>query len=144
VRQQRYGRGVCVVGSINIDTSFDVPNIPAPGETVLALQKTVGAGGKGANQAVAAASLGSEVAFVGCVGEDSQGAFVRAALAGRGVDVTNMRTVADATTGGAMILVAPDGENVIVVDPGANRHLDSAYVEAYLCAHDPAVVVAQL
>ena len=141
---QRYGHGVCVVGSINIDTSFDVPNIPAPGETVLAFQKTIGAGGKGANQAVAAASLGSEVAFVGCVGEDSQGVFVREALAGRGVDVTNMRAVTGATTGGAMILVAPDGENVIVVDPGANSHLDSAGVEAYLGAHDPAVVIAQL
>ena len=136
--------GVCVVGSINVDTTFGVPHVPRPGETVLTLRKSVGSGGKGANQAVAAASLGSKVAFLACVGEDPEGTFVLDALMRRGVDVTNVRTVTGVATGTAMVLVAPDGENVIVVDRGANSDLDGAHVEAYLGSHSPAVVMAQL
>lgn len=136
--------GICVVGSINVDTTFGVPHVPRPGETVLTLRKSVGSGGKGANQAVAAASLGSRVAFLACVGEDPEGTFVLDALMRRGVEVTNVRTVAGAATGTAMVLVAPDGENVIVVDRGANSHLDGAHVEAYLRSNSPAVVMAQL
>lgn len=136
--------GICVVGSINVDTTFGVPHVPRPGETVLTLRKSVRSGGKGANQAVAAASLGSRVAFLACVGEDPEGAFALEVLTSREVDVTNVRRVAEAATGTAMVLVAPDGENVIVVDQGANTHLDCAHVQAYLSSNNPAVVMAQL
>ena len=76
--------GICVVGSINVDTTFGVPHVPRPGETVLTLRKSVGSGGKGANQAVAAGSLGSGVAFLACVGEDPDGTFVLDPLMRRG------------------------------------------------------------
>lgn len=141
--KQRAG-SICVVGSINVDTTFRVSHVPRPGETILSLRKSVGAGGKGANQAVAAANLGSRVAFLGCVGEGPDGTFALDALTTCGVEVANVRTVAGAATGTAMILVALDGENVIVVDQGANGHLDSAHVAAYLRSNNPAVVMAQL
>lgn len=135
---------ICVVGSINFDTTFGVPHVPRPGETVLTSRKSVGAGGKGANQAVAAASLGSSVAFLACVGDDPAGIFALDVLRSHGVEVSNVRTVAEAATGTAMILVAADGENVIVVDQGANSHLDGAEVAAYLHSNSPKVVMAQL
>ncbi|HEY5528489.1 MAG TPA: ribokinase, partial [Thermoleophilia bacterium] len=141
---QQRAASICVVGSINVDTTFGVSHVPRPGETILTLRKSVGAGGKGANQAVAAASLGSKVAFLGCIGEDPDGTFVLEALMRRGVNVTNVRTVAGSATGTAMVLVAPDGENVIVVDQGANGQLESADVVAYLHSNNPAVVMAQL
>ena len=135
---------MCVVGSINVDTTFGLSHIPTPGETVLTLRKSVGAGGKGANQAVAAASLGSRVSFIGCIGDDRDGAFALKTLSARGVDVTNIRTLTDAATGTATVLVAPDGENVIVVDQGANVYLDPYAIEAHLSSHEPRVVMAQL
>lgn len=135
---------VCVVGSINVDTVFRLSHIPTPGETVLALHKSVGAGGKGANQAVAAASLGSRVSFIGCIGDDREGAFSLEILSARGVDVTSIRTLTGAATGTATVLVSPDGENVVVVNPGANGHLDPHAIEAYLSSHEPKVVLAQL
>jgi ribokinase len=144
VSEQRPRAGICVVGSINVDTTFGVPHIPAPGETVLTLRKAVAAGGKGANQAVAAAALGSLVSFIGCVGDDRDGAYALDALSARGVDVRNICTLSDTPTGTAMVLVAPDGENVIVVDQGANGRLEPAQVETQLSALDPAVVSAQL
>lgn len=106
---------ICVVGSINVDTTFGVPRIPAPGETVLASRRAVAAGGKGANQAVAAAALGSLVSFIGCVGADRDGAYALEVLRARSVDVSDVESRDDAPTGTAMVLVAPNGENVIVV-----------------------------
>ncbi|MCL3861598.1 ribokinase [Actinotalea sp. K2] len=119
---------VVVVGSANADVVVDVDHRPADGETVLGSDAVVSPGGKGANQAVAAGRLGGRVAFVGCVGDDANGQMLRASISGAGVDVTALRTV-DVPTGTAIILITPDGENSIVVAPGANRRVDEAMVE---------------
>ncbi len=113
------GQDVVVVGSINADLVLQVGRHPAPGETVLGSTSAVLAGGKGANQAVAAARLGASVAMVGAVGSD---AYARTALSGlrdAGVDLTHVAAV-DGPTGLAVVTLADDGENSIVVVPGAN------------------------
>lgn len=112
---------VTVLGSLNTDISLPVPHLPGPGETVLAAAAaTVGTGGKGANQAVAAARLGAATAMVGCCGDDEFGSRLRAALAAEGIDVAGLRTVTGAASGLALITVDPGGENAIAVAPGAN------------------------
>ncbi|WP_407343698.1 ribokinase [Pengzhenrongella phosphoraccumulans] len=113
---------VVVVGSANADLVLDVHHRPAAGETILGSDVVTTAGGKGANQAVAAGRIGGQVAFIGCVGDDDHGALLRASLAGAGVDLTGLRTVA-APTGNAIIIVTPDGENSIIVSPAANRQV---------------------
>lgn len=111
---------VCVVGSINMDVVARVEHVPSPGETLLARSSSRGGGGKGANQAVAAArARGASVAFVGAVGDDGDGQALRSALEADGIDVTGLES-SDAPTGVALISVADDGENAIVVIPGAN------------------------
>jgi ribokinase len=114
---------IVVVGSINLDLLVSVERHPAPGETVVGGECRQLPGGKGANQAVAAARLGSAVAMVGRVGADAQGTWLKGALAGDRVDVTHVRTDRHAHTGMAMIAVDPNGENTIVVSPGANAHV---------------------
>lgn len=127
---------VCVVGSLNMDLVVRAPRIPHPGETLLGNTYRTFAGGKGANQAVAAARmLGGEgwVALVGCVGDDPHGAKLRAALDAEGVDLTRVLTRKDIDqnpTGLALITVAEGGENTIVVSPGANASLTAEDVEA--------------
>src|SRR5215471_1013436 len=112
---------VTVLGSLNTDISLPVPRLPGPGETVLAAAAaSIGTGGKGANQAVAAARLGAAARMVGCCGADEFGSRLRAALAAEGIDVTGLRTVTGAASGLALITVDPAGENVIAVAPGAN------------------------
>ena len=115
---------VCVVGSANLDYVVSVPHHPVAGETVLGGDHLRVSGGKGANQAVAAARLGRSVAFVGCVGDDPAGDELRAALVADGIDVSLLRTVPDTPSGIAMISVGPDGDNSIVVSPGANARVD--------------------
>ena len=110
---------VLVVGSANVDLVVPVPLRPAAGQTVLGGDLGVHPGGKGANQAVAAARLGARVAFVGRVGDDAHGRLIRESLAVAGVDHAHLR-IAAAPTGVALILLTPDGENSIVVSPGAN------------------------
>ena len=132
-----------MVGSANADLVLHVPHVVAPGETLLASGSARGAGGKGANQAVAAARAGADVAFVGAVGDDADGALLRAALAGAGVDVTRLRTV-DAPTGLAVVAVAADGENAIVVVPGANHALTALGDGDRDLLAGAAVVLAQL
>jgi ribokinase len=136
---------VVVVGSANVDLVVDVDRRPAPGETVLGRGHRRFPGGKGANQAVAAARAGARVALVGCVGDDASGDDLLAELAGAGVDTTVVRRVPGVTTGTAFITLTPDGENSIIVSPGANGHLDRAAVEAAAPAIAAAAVVcAQL
>lgn len=120
---------VCVVGSANLDIVVPVPHHPVAGETVMGGDHSRISGGKGANQAVAAARLGRSVAFVGCVGDDPAGAQLRAALVDDGIDVTFLRTVADTPSGIALISVGPDGDNSIVVSPGANNRLNEQDIE---------------
>ena len=121
---------VAVVGSLNRDVVVRVPRHPRPGETVLGHGHFENPGGKGANQAVAAARLGASVAMVGRVGPDDAGRRLRAALTGAGVDDHAVRTV-DTPTGVALITVADDGENTIVVSPGANAEVSAADVGAH-------------
>jgi ribokinase len=114
---------ITVVGSINLDLVVTVERHPAPGETVMGGDCRQLPGGKGANQAVAAARLGSAVAMVGRVGDDAQGGWLRGALAGDRVDVRHVRADRDAPTGMALIAVDARGENTIVVSPGANARV---------------------
>ena len=122
---------VTVLGSLNTDISLLVPHLPGPGETVLASGgATFGAGGKGANQAVAAARLGAAVSMVGCCGDDEFGARLRAGLAAEGVGVTGLRAVPGVASGLALITVDPAGENSIAVAAGANALAGDAEVAA--------------
>jgi len=113
---------VVIVGSANLDQVFRVRAIPAPGETVLSLGFSTAPGGKGQNQAVAAARAGASTAFIGAVGADAFGGVVRASLVEAGVDVSLLRT-ASAPTGTALIAVDDSGENSIIVEAGANALL---------------------
>jgi len=110
---------VIVVGSINVDLVVKAGHLPRPGETVTGGAFARHLGGKGANQAVAAARAGAAVAMIGAVGGDADGDESVAALQAEGIDVSRIRRV-DAPTGVALIAVAPDGENQIVVASGAN------------------------
>jgi ribokinase len=113
-------RDICVVGGINMDLVVKVPRIPRPGETVHGGAVSRFPGGKGANQAVAASRLGASVALVGQVGADAFGAELLETLAAAGVDTSAVRRVPGSATGVALISVAADGQNAIVVAPGAN------------------------
>jgi ribokinase len=121
---------IVVVGSINLDVVVEVERHPAPGETVLGGDRLELPGGKGANQAVAAARLGAEVAFVGRVGDDDAGRRLRDGLAAEGVDVAHVRVDPEAPTGMALIAVDRAGENTIVVSSGANARVIAADVAA--------------
>src|SRR5208283_5683732 len=114
--------GVCVVGSVNMDLTFDVDTLPRPGETVLAKSLRRAPGGKGGNQAVAAARAGAQVQFVGAVGDDAAAEQLRAHLRAKGVGLDG--TVAmPGPSGTAVVMVDANGENAIVVAPGANGKL---------------------
>ncbi len=110
---------VLVVGSLNMDLVVRAPRLPVPGETLSGRSFSTVPGGKGANQAVAAARLGAATAMVGCVGEDAFGRELRGVLEGDGVDCRGVRTVPGAS-GVALIVVDDGGRNGIVVVPGAN------------------------
>ncbi len=119
---------IAVVGSINLDISVVVPALPLPGETILGGDALWNGGGKGANQAVAAAKLGRRVAMIGAVGDDSAGADLLVDLASHGVDVGEVATLAEVPTGLAMIVVDERAENSIVVSPGANDRVSSSQI----------------
>jgi len=123
---------VVVVGSINVDLTVRAPRLPGRGETVTGGTAHRGGGGKGANQAVAAARAGAAVALVAAVGDDDLGAAAVAELRAEGVDVDGVATVAGAATGIALIVVDAAGENQIAVASGANHRLEAAAVEAAL------------
>ncbi|KAA5832663.1 ribokinase [Saccharopolyspora hirsuta] len=119
-----------VVGSLNIDLTAGVQRHPLPGETVQATALTTSAGGKGANQAVAAARLGARTALVGRVGADAHGDTLLAALRADGVDTAHTRRDRSAATGTALISVAATGENSIIVSAAANAQLCPADITA--------------
>ena len=122
--------GVFVVGSINQDFVLKVERRPEPGETVTGAELALFPGGKGGNQAIAAARLGADVAILGRVGEDSFGRELVVNLRDNGVDTSRVEAVTDVPTGSAFITVTPDGENAIVVSPGANRRFGPAEIRA--------------
>jgi ribokinase len=121
---------IAVVGSLNLDIVVRVPHHPAPGETVLGSDHARHPGGKGANQAVAAARLGASVAMVGRVGDDDAGRLLLGALEEAGVDASGVHVTGEAPTGIALITVDDTGENAIVVSPGANSRVSVSDVEA--------------
>ena len=111
---------ITVLGSLNMDISVTVPRLAGPGETVLGSAARLQPGGKGANQAVAAARLGASVRMAGCCGDDAFGGALRSALEAAGVDITAVRVLAGVPSGLALITVDATGENSITVAPGAN------------------------
>ncbi|WP_040156838.1 ribokinase [Mobilicoccus massiliensis] len=130
---------VVVIGSINVDLFARVRTHPRPGETVLGEDGSRKAGGKGANQAVAAALAGAPTAMVGCIGEDS--AIATSLLEKAGVDLSGVRRVEDTPTGIALITVSDAGENSIIVIPGANAQVTVDDVRAAALTAEDVVVV---
>jgi len=141
---------VTVLGSLNMDISVTVPRLPEPGATVLGSAARFTPGGKGANQAVAAARLGAGVSMAGCVGDDDFGRRLLAALRDEGVGHDGVRVTPDAPTGLAMITVDHAGENIITVASGANREVGDREIAAarraegdflIICAEIPVPVI---
>lgn len=130
---------MCVVGSINADLTVNVERHPTPGETLLGAGGGITAGGKGANQAVAAAKLGTPVVLVGATGTDANADPATAILREAGVDLRHVEEVEE-VTGLAVITVAANGENTVLVVPGANALVDAAFVDR----HAEAVETAEL
>ena len=120
-----------VLGSINADHVISVPYFPRPGETLIGNNYAIAYGGKGANQAVAAARLGAQVNFIGCIGDDDIGREMKNAFARDGINTTPIVQVDGQTTGIAMIQVAQSGENSIVISAGANACLDEKSVTTF-------------
>ena len=121
---------ILVIGSVNMDVVARVDRGPAAGENERGRDLATIPGGKGANQAVAAARLGAETALLGLVGDDEFGSRLRGELEAEGVCVDSLRTVRDCASGVALIMVDADGENTIVVTPGANSRLTPDDVDA--------------
>ncbi|KAF0812148.1 Ribokinase [Andreprevotia sp. IGB-42] len=135
---------VLVVGSINMDLVVETQTFPRLGETLLGERFATYPGGKGANQAVAAARLGAAVTLIGCVGNDAFGAQLKAGLAAQGIDTRWIREAATAATGIAAITLC-QADNAIVVVPGANQLLGPADLDAAEAAFASCdVVLAQL
>ncbi|HEX3931175.1 MAG TPA: ribokinase [Nocardioides sp.] len=140
-------RTVVVVGSLNRDYVCAVDRLPGPGETRLGSELTLFCGGKGGNQAVAAALVGAErgveVAMVGAVGSDVDGLALRRGLQDAGVDQADLLIRRDVRSGSALITVAADGENTIVVSPGANATVTAEAATEVVRRRRPGVVLAQ-
>lgn len=132
---------VQVAGSINVDLIQSVDSLPRPGETVLAHDSKRLPGGKGANQAVAAARMGAVTRFTGAVGDDEAGDWMRNILEREAIDISRIATVPGKPTGLALIAVGADGENQIIVNPGANGAIEPT--DAYALASDAKVLLAQ-
>lgn len=134
---------VCVVGSVNVDLRFSVAALPRPGQTVLASSVDSSPGGKGGNQAVAAARAGADVQLVAALGDDAAASRLRDHLSGNAVGLDGVVTV-PGPSGSAVVLVDAAAENAIVVAPGANAHLSvhSAAVREVIAGAE--VVLLQL
>jgi len=136
---------VVVLGSVNADLMLRCPQLPVPGETVHGRDFHTVPGGKGANQAVAAARLGASVGFIGCVGDDEFGRSARRLLAAEGIDTEHLHCTGAATTGVAMILVDDAGQNCIALAAGANAALSIAHVDgAKAMIQRAALLICQL
>ena len=118
-----------VLGSVNADHVLQVPSFPRPGETLHGRNYQVIAGGKGANQAVAAARLNADIGFIACVGDDSFGINIRENFRMDGIDITAVKMEPNCPTGIAMIQVSDSGENSICLSAEANAKLTAAAIE---------------
>ncbi|MCS7253223.1 MAG: ribokinase [Armatimonadota bacterium] len=123
------GVKIAVIGGANVDMVAAAPRLPKPGETVIGTNFTIACGGKGANQAVAAARLGASVSFIGRVGDDMFGEMLERSLCEAGVDTTFLKRDSSSHTGVAQIYVAQGGENCIIVVLGANGRVSAQDVE---------------
>ena len=121
---------IVVVGSSNVDLTAIVKTLPRPGETIGGASLLQANGGKGANQAVAAARLGGEVLFLTSVGDDNHGHMLESQFSSDGINVSKMKFVKDTPTGVALIFVDANGENCIAVAPGANNLLLPSDIDA--------------
>ncbi|EMI57500.1 ribokinase [Rhodopirellula sallentina SM41] len=121
---------IAVVGSANVDLTFRTPRLPVPGETLAGRSLHQGMGGKGANQAVVAARLGAEVAFIAKVGDDGSGQQALDAYTADGIDVSHVEREFDCPTGTAAIMVDDDADNCIIVVAGANAKLTAGDVQS--------------
>lgn len=119
---------VVVLGSLNVDTTLHIDQMPKPGETISAKSKTNSAGGKGANQAVAAARSGAQTSFIGQVGDDSNGIFMIDALKLDGINTDHVGINQDDWTGSAVILLDSQGQNSIMVYGGANQAMKTEVI----------------
>lgn len=145
MRAQTAAPPICVVGSLNLDVVVGVEGHPRPGETVIGGDLFRNPGGKGANQAVAAARLGGRVAMVGRVGDDDAGSLLLESLHSESVDVGAVRVVKGGQTGVALIAVDDAGENTIVVSPGTNAQVGGEDVDAALSViRDARLLLLQL
>jgi len=136
---------IAVVGSLNHDLTVVAPNLPSPGETVLGSNHYWDNGGKGANQAVASARLGANVAMFGRVGDDEHGASLFDGLTQEGIDTAGVGIDHEKRTGLAVITVDDEAENTIVVSPGANSALTADHLKPFRSAiADAKVLLAQL
>lgn len=133
---------VIVAGSINMDVVAKASRHPSPGETILGTTLSFIPGGKGANQALASAKLGTETLLVGCVGNDQFGSALCTFLEQSKVNLKSVKRIHKSATGTALIVVNPTGENTIVVIPGANEFLSADDVLATNCARND-IFVAQ-
>jgi ribokinase len=133
---------ITVLGSLNMDISVTVARLARPGETVLGSAARLQPGGKGANQAVAAARLGASVRMAGCCGDDEFGGALRSALEAAGVDITAIRVLAGVPSGLALITVDATGENSITVAPGANGQAGPPEVAATAAAPCDALILS--
>ena len=131
---------VTVVGSLNMDLVARAPRLPQPGETLAGHAFAQVAGGKGGNQAVAAARLGAQVSMLGCVGADGNGAQLRAGLESERIDCTALETSATAPTGVALIIVDDGSQNAIVIIAGSNGEVTPATI----ARHEAALAAAQV
>jgi len=125
---------ILVVGSANADLMIATPTLPKPGETVRGNNFLVAPGGKGANQAIAAARLGGDVGFIGSVGDDDFGRIIRTSLSDSGVDTSYLCVRSNCPSGVALILSETSGENMIAIDAGANDFLLPTDIDAVVDA----------
>lgn len=135
---------IVVVGSINMDLVIKTPKIPSPGETILGYELNKYCGGKGANQAVTIGKLGGKVSMLGKVGDDKDGKLLLNSLKENNVDVSRIE-IDETPSGTAYICVGDDGQNSIVVYPGANNKIDRKYIDKNIdCIRQSEICVAQM
>ncbi|SER18623.1 ribokinase [Pseudomonas sp. NFACC02] len=136
---------VVIVGSLNMDLVTRAPRLPRAGETLAGQSFVTVPGGKGANQAAAAARLGARVAMIGCVGDDAYGEQLRAALRAEGIDCQAVTAIANESTGVALIVVDDSSQNAIVIVAGGNGHVSTSVVDRFDALLSQAeVIICQL
>ena len=136
---------IALLGSLNLDLVLHMPRMPAAGETLSSDASAIFCGGKGANQAVACARMGADVAMIGRLGDDPSATMLRASLTAEGIDDTGVVTTANTASGTAVILLTPDGQNRIMLIGGANAAVSAADIASQADAFDGAkLLICQL